>query len=185
MLAGTQHAGATGHGGGCCQRITVRRHGVTLLRPGTVGGCLASALVLLALASGGPRAEDWHLSANVFLLGFANGAFAVAAIAAMLTHGERRRARTGGLRMGLGGFTGDSVCPGGDSRELWRWTFAGYDRNPSPCLCAGVHVRGPDVSDRFLAGWGWASAKVMRKPCPKRHPVLGTSQCGRSMPGSN
>lgn len=72
------------------------------LRAWTIGGCLASALALMALALGG-LSPDWPLRVNVFALGLANGTFAVAAIGSMM-----RLANTGapgreGVRMGLWG----------------------------------------------------------------------------------
>ena len=72
------------------------------LRAWTIGGCLASAVALIALALGG-LSPGWPLRANVFALGMANGAFAVAAIGSMM-----RLANTGppgreGVRMGLWG----------------------------------------------------------------------------------
>jgi MFS transporter, BCD family, chlorophyll transporter len=72
------------------------------LRAWTIGGCLASAVALIALALGG-LSPGWPLRVNVFALGLANGAFAVAAIGSMM-----RLANTGapgreGVRMGLWG----------------------------------------------------------------------------------
>ena len=72
------------------------------LRAWTVAGCIASALALLALSAGG-LTPGWPLRANVFALGVANGAFAVAAIGSMMSlaaHGARGRE---GVRMGLWG----------------------------------------------------------------------------------
>ena len=79
------------------------RGGAGALRLWTVGGCLASALALLGIALGGSLAESWPLRTNVFLLGLANGAFAVAAIASMMTLSGHGTARREGLRMGLWG----------------------------------------------------------------------------------
>ena len=104
QLAGTQHAGVLlGMAAVAASGSLFSRHGVRLLRGWTVGGCLASAMVLLALASGGLRADTWNLSMNVFALGFANGAFAVAAIAAMMTLASAGESGREGLRMGLWG----------------------------------------------------------------------------------
>ncbi|WP_018411928.1 BCD family MFS transporter [Methyloversatilis thermotolerans] len=66
------------------------------------GGCLLSALALAGLVLGGLLA-DWPLRQNVFLLGFANGAFAVAAIAAMMRLAGCGGAGREGVRMGLWG----------------------------------------------------------------------------------
>jgi BCD family chlorophyll transporter-like MFS transporter len=61
----------------------------------------------LGAGAGGYRQRgaptDWPLVTNVFLLGVANGAFAVAAIASMMTLAGRGAARREGLRMGLWG----------------------------------------------------------------------------------
>jgi BCD family chlorophyll transporter-like MFS transporter len=79
------------------------RGGTRVLRRWTVGGCLASALALSGIALGGHIASEWPLRSNVFLLGLANGAFAVAAIASMMTLANHGSARREGLRMGLWG----------------------------------------------------------------------------------
>lgn len=66
-------------------------------------GCLGSALALAGLALGSRYGPGWPLVPNVFLLGFFNGMFAVAAIGAMMGlagAGERTRE---GVRMGVWG----------------------------------------------------------------------------------
>jgi BCD family chlorophyll transporter-like MFS transporter len=73
------------------------------LRAWTVGGCLASAVALAALAVGGQAAPDWPLRTNVFALGAANGAFAVAAIGSMMSLAGASRPGSEGIRMGLWG----------------------------------------------------------------------------------
>jgi BCD family chlorophyll transporter-like MFS transporter len=54
------------------------------LRAWTIGGCIASAIALAGLVLAGVLGGDWPLKANVFALGAANGAFAIAAIASMM-----------------------------------------------------------------------------------------------------
>ncbi len=103
-LAGVQHGGVlvgmvlvafAGMG------IRGRRFGS--LQAWTVGGCIASALALFALSLSGAFPETWPLRANVFALGLANGAFAVAAIGSMMgLAGEGGKNREG-VRMGLWG----------------------------------------------------------------------------------
>lgn len=73
------------------------------LRVWTIGGCLASAAALLALALGGLQAPAWPLREAVFVLGVANGAFAVAAIGSMMALAGSGRERREGVRMGLWG----------------------------------------------------------------------------------
>ncbi len=79
------------------------RGGPQVLRRWTVGGCLASAVALGGIACGGALADTWPLRTNVFLLGLANGSFAVAAIASMMTLANHGNANREGLRMGLWG----------------------------------------------------------------------------------
>ena len=104
QLAGTQHGGVLlGMIAVAASGSLFSEQGVRLLRIWTVGGCIASALALLALASGGLNPESWNLQVNVALLGFANGSFAVAAIAAMMTLASSGEPGREGLRMGLWG----------------------------------------------------------------------------------
>ena len=103
-LAGIQHGGvlagmiAAGVGGSAfAGRMPVE------LRAWIVAGCAGSALALLGLAAAAVAGPGWPLEANVFALGFCNGAFAVAAIGAMMGlagAGERTRE---GVRMGVWG----------------------------------------------------------------------------------
>ncbi|MEJ2576645.1 MAG: BCD family MFS transporter [Gammaproteobacteria bacterium] len=104
QLAGMQHGGVLL--GMLLVAVTgtaARASATRLLRWWTVCGCAASALALFGIAWGGSAAASWPLRENVFLLGLANGAFAVAAIASMMTLAGRGRARSEGLRMGLWG----------------------------------------------------------------------------------
>ncbi len=98
------------HGGVLCGMLLVafssfglkawRSH---LLRFWTIGGCVASAIALLAISLGGLDATNWPLTPTVFALGLSNGAFAVAAIATMMALAGRGRSNREGLRMGLWG----------------------------------------------------------------------------------
>ena len=73
------------------------------LRTWTIIGCVASALLLVALAAASFAGPGWPLRPTVFALGLANGAFAVAAIGSMMgLVGRGHRAREG-VRMGLWG----------------------------------------------------------------------------------
>ncbi len=73
------------------------------LRLWVSGGCVASAAALLALATLGQTGPGAPLTAAVVALGFANGAFAVAAIASMMKLAGEGRERREGTRMGLWG----------------------------------------------------------------------------------
>lgn len=73
------------------------------LRTWTVAGCVASACALLALTAAGQVGPAWPLKPTVFLLGAANGAFAVAAIGSMMSFAGAGRESREGVRMGLWG----------------------------------------------------------------------------------
>ena len=69
----------------------------------TVGGCVGSACALFILALSGFSAPDWPLRLTVFALGFANGAFAVAAIGSMMALAGAGQNPREGTRIGLWG----------------------------------------------------------------------------------
>ncbi|TDH63172.1 MFS transporter [Dankookia rubra] len=73
------------------------------LRAWTIGGCLASALALAALAAAGTMGPGFPLRAAYVALGIANGAFAAAAIATMMQLAGRGRDNREGMRVGLWG----------------------------------------------------------------------------------
>jgi BCD family chlorophyll transporter-like MFS transporter len=80
-----------------------RRGRTGLLRAMMFTGCLASAALLVALATSGFAGPTWPLHLNVFALGLANGVFAVAAIGAMMGLVSEGHARRDGMRMGVWG----------------------------------------------------------------------------------
>ncbi len=99
QLSGTQHGGVLAG----MILLAVLGNRVGSLKSWTIGGCVASAIALFALAGGGFSADTWPLSATVFALGVANGAFAVAAIGSMMALAGAGRQRREGVRMGLWG----------------------------------------------------------------------------------
>lgn len=103
-LAGTQHGGVlVGMIAVAATGSLFRKRSSHLLRYWTIGGCIASGFALAGIAWGGLHPDTWSLSLNVFLLGFANGAFAVAAIATMMMLASQGATGREGLRMGLWG----------------------------------------------------------------------------------
>lgn len=74
-----------------------------ILRWFTIAGCVLSGAMLVGLAWAPAMADRWPLTANVFALGFANGVFAVAAIASMMALAGAAGPSRVGLRMGLWG----------------------------------------------------------------------------------
>jgi BCD family chlorophyll transporter-like MFS transporter len=68
-----------------------------------VAGCLGSGVALVGLVMAPFDRNGWPLVANVVLLGFCNGVFAVAAIGAMMGLAGEGGGRQSGLRMGVWG----------------------------------------------------------------------------------
>ncbi|MEM9140718.1 MAG: BCD family MFS transporter [Pseudomonadota bacterium] len=68
-----------------------------------IGGCIGSGLALGALGMGGLQGPGWPIGLNVMALGFANGIFAVAAIAMMMGLASEGRDAREGTRMGVFG----------------------------------------------------------------------------------
>jgi BCD family chlorophyll transporter-like MFS transporter len=73
------------------------------LRTWTVSGCIGSAAALLGLVAASHVGSTWPLHANVFVLGLANGVFAVAAVGSMMALGAAGDPARQGVRMGLWG----------------------------------------------------------------------------------
>ncbi|MBY0224882.1 MAG: BCD family MFS transporter [Hyphomicrobium sp.] len=101
-LAGHQHSGVF-MGMALVAIAAHPRVGFGSLRTWTVGGCIASAAALLGLVLAGLFAPAWPLTGTVVLLGFANGAFAVAAIGTMMGLAGAGKEKREGIRMGLWG----------------------------------------------------------------------------------
>lgn len=66
-------------------------------------GCLGSAAALALLSLAATLAPHWPVAPNVFLLGFMNGMFAVAAIGTMMALATRGTTGNAGMRMGVWG----------------------------------------------------------------------------------
>ncbi len=103
-LTGMQHAGAL------VGMILVALAGLPIaggrfgsLRLWTLGGCIGSAAGLLSLGLAGFIGPEFPLLPAVFLLGAANGAFAVSAIGSMMGLATDGRSAREGVRMGLWG----------------------------------------------------------------------------------
>jgi MFS transporter, BCD family, chlorophyll transporter len=68
-----------------------------------VSGCIGSGIALAGLVVAGSVGPTWPFKANVFLLGLANGAFSIAAVASMMSMASNGRESREGVRMGLWG----------------------------------------------------------------------------------
>jgi BCD family chlorophyll transporter-like MFS transporter len=94
-----------------------------------VGGCLASALATVGL-SWAALQTAWPLQLNVMLLGLANGAFSIAAIATMMRLAGEGGPGREGTRMGLWGAAqalafGLGGLVGTGASDLAHWLLAG------------------------------------------------------------
>ena len=104
QLAGVQHGGVLlGMVAMAFSTLLFKSKGAVLLRFWIRGGCLLSAVALFLLCWGGLTSPTWSLEANVFLLGTANGGFAVAAIGTMMVLASAGQQKREGIRMGLWG----------------------------------------------------------------------------------
>ena len=136
-LAGVQHGGVLlGMLGVAFAASAVGGPILGSLRLWTIGGCLASALSLIAIAVSGLGGAAAALRASVFALGVSNGIFAVAAIGSMMSlasvgAGSREGTRMGlwgaaqAVAFGLGGFTGTLVVV--VARRLVAAPLTAYD----------------------------------------------------------
>ena len=98
------------HGGVLVGMITAGLLGARLRRMPGVGpkgviflGCLGSAVALAGLGVAAAVGPGWPLAANVVLLGFFNGIFAVAAVGAMFEFAGEGAGGREGVRVGLWG----------------------------------------------------------------------------------
>jgi BCD family chlorophyll transporter-like MFS transporter len=179
-LSGVQHGGAfvgmliAAFAG---SRFAGRQLGT--LRGWTIGGCIASALVLVGLALAGAAGEGgggWPLRPMVFALGVSNGAFAIAAIASMMRlAGEGRESREG-VRMGLWGAAqavafGIGGLAGAAASDVARWLIG----SPGPAYASVFALEAAlfIVSAFMAARIGRSGAGEFRiDPTPE--PVRGT-----------
>ncbi|HJK93202.1 MAG TPA: PucC family protein, partial [Polyangiaceae bacterium LLY-WYZ-15_(1-7)] len=103
-LAGTQHGGVfVGMVLVAVITSAFKGRAVASLKGWVVGGCMASGIAMMGLLFASFEGGRWPLEANVFVLGVANGAFSIAAIASMMTLAGRGRKEREGTRMGLWG----------------------------------------------------------------------------------
>ena len=138
QLAGVQHGGAlVGMLLAALAGREIRGRRLGTLRGWTIGGCIASALALAGLAWAGFSDGSWPLKATVALLGAANGAFAIAAIASMMRLAGEGRASREGVRMGLWGAAqaiafGLGGLAGAAASDVARWAIG----SPGPAYAA-------------------------------------------------
>ncbi|MDQ8178405.1 MAG: PucC family protein, partial [Gemmatimonadota bacterium] len=170
-LGGTQHGGVMlGMLGAAV--LSAR---IGSLRQWAVGGCLASAVMLVALSQSPALGGAGALSLIIFGLGMANGVFAVGAIGAMMAMTAADATRGAGIRLGVygaaqaiayaagslgGGVASDLTIAGlGDVTRGYTVIFAaeavlfvvaaGMALSSTPTVRAGVFQR-HDAGDAIL-----------------------------------
>ncbi len=102
-LSGVQHGGVLAGMVLVALAGSLGRGRFGTLRAWTIGGCVASGIALLGLVGAAFAGPGWPLRESVFVLGVANGAFAVAAIGSMMELAGTGRAAREGVRMGMWG----------------------------------------------------------------------------------
>jgi BCD family chlorophyll transporter-like MFS transporter len=108
-LGESTRASSVQHGGVLAGMIVVAIAGsllggrIAALRAIIVAGCLLACGVLIAMSTAAAQPETFPLRTAFFALGFGNGAFAAAAIAAMMQLVARGAPGREGVRMGLFG----------------------------------------------------------------------------------
>ena len=127
-----------------------------------VGGCVASAGMAAGLALAGLLGAGWPLRANVFVLGVANGALAIAAIGAMMALASQGRGGREGIRVGMWGGAqaiafGIGGLSGAVAADLARRLLGSADIAYGTVFAAQALL--------FLISAGLA-ARVWRSPAP-------------------
>lgn len=187
QLSGVQHAGVlagmllvavSGLVAARWQRIAAV-HALGSLRLWTIGGCAASALVLMVLAlagRAGGAGGGWPLRETVFALGVANGAFSIGAIGSMMQLAHHGRASREGVRIGLWGAAqaiafGFGGLVGTAASDLARWLIddVGLAYASVFALQAGLFVFS-----------GWLASGIGRHaiPPPDGAPAVGAPGAG-------
>ncbi len=122
QLSGLLHGGAfLGMISGLATAAFAARAGLKSLGPVISAGCAGSAIGLLSMVYGGTIGPDWPIRISVGALGFANGIYAIASVAAMMAlAGTASRTSTGthlgvwgaaqGVASGLGGVMGTAAA---------------------------------------------------------------------------
>jgi len=105
------------------------------MRRWTIAGCVGSALALGGLAAASLVGPAWPLKPTVFVLGFANGMFAVSAIGSMMGLAGAGRGAREGVRMGVwGAAQAGAFAIGGFVGAVGVSTLRGVFHQPAPAF---------------------------------------------------
>jgi BCD family chlorophyll transporter-like MFS transporter len=131
------------------------------MRRWTMGGCIGSAVALCALAMACLVGPTWPLAPTVFVLGFANGVFAVSAIGSMMGLAGAKAGASGeggsagaGVRMGVwGAAQAGAFAIGGFLGAVGVDALRHAFHQPAPAfLCVFVVEGGVFIASAILAG---------------------------------
>lgn len=109
QISSVQHGGVllgmilVGIGGSAFSKRGTAAGRASGLQRWIVGGCVGSVLALTGLAMAARFGPGWPIIGNIFMLGFANGVFAVAAIGTMMALAGAGGPNREGIRMGVWG----------------------------------------------------------------------------------
>jgi BCD family chlorophyll transporter-like MFS transporter len=105
------------------------------MRRWTIGGCVGSAAALGGLAAASVVGPGWPLPPTVFVLGFANGVFAVSAIGSMMGLAGAGRESGEGVRMGVwGAAQAGAFAIGGFLGAVGVGALRGVFHQPGPAF---------------------------------------------------
>ena len=157
------------------------RH-VGSLRGWSVGGCLASALALAGLSAAGFVGPGWPLSATVFALGVANGAFSIGAISSMMRLANQGRHASEGLRMGLWGAAqavafGLGGLMGSAASDIARWLIA----SPGAAYASVFGLEAALFVLSAVLAWGVGKPARQNTPAPQNN-ALSFSLASKAQP---
>jgi BCD family chlorophyll transporter-like MFS transporter len=124
------------------------------MRRWTMGGCIGSAVALGALGLACLVGPTWPLAPTVFVLGFANGVFAVSAIGSMMgLAGGKGRSAGAGVRMGVwGAAQAGAFAIGGFLGAIGVDVLRHAFHQPAPAfLCVFIVEAGVFLASAILA----------------------------------
>ena len=144
------------------------------LRGWTIAGCLGSAAMLALIAAAGMAGAGQALRGLVFMLGLANGAFAVAAIGSMMGLVGRGRESREGTRMGLWGAAQAVAFGLGGILATGAVDLARLATG-SPAIAYGTVF----VAEALLFVWAtWWAMKLSREDTTTAAAALGSDPVG-------
>jgi len=167
-LAGIQNGGVlAGMIATAVVGTTIGRSRAAFMRRLCVGGCVASAAALVGLVLGALAAPVWPLAPTVFLLGLANGTFAVSAIGSMMALASVGSPGREGTRMGVWGAAQAVAFGAGGALGAVAVDLVGLAFDAPAHAFAAVFALEASVflvASRLAAGIGRTEADGLRLP---------------------